>query len=226
MTFSSRGVSVFSTDSVCSFEIQVDHRFGRRHHLAIFDEVAKMRIFLFADRRFERDRLLRDLQDLADLADRDVHPLGDLFRGRLAAELLHQRARGADQLVDRLDHVDRDADGAGLVGDGAGDGLADPPGRVGRELVAAAVLELVDRLHQADVAFLNQVEELQAAVGVFLGDRDDQAEVGFDQFLLRLFGLVFAAQDGVERLLQLGRLLLERVGERLELELLLLGLAQ
>src|SRR2546426_12599126 len=39
-------------------EIQVDHRFGRRDDLAVFDEISKMRIFLFADRRFERDRLL------------------------------------------------------------------------------------------------------------------------------------------------------------------------
>ena len=39
--------------------------------------------------------------------------------------------RGAHQLVDRLDHVHRDADGARLVGDRAGDRLADPPGRVG-----------------------------------------------------------------------------------------------
>ena len=31
----------------------------------------------------------------------------------------------------RLDHVDRDADGAGLVGDGPGDRLANPPGGVG-----------------------------------------------------------------------------------------------
>src|SRR6185312_4571835 len=157
-------------------QIEVDHRFGRRDHLAIFDEVAQMRIFLFADRRLERDRLLCDLQHLADLGHRDVHPFGDLLGSRLATELLDQRARRANQLVDRLDHVDRDADRARLVGDGAGDRLADPPRRVGRELVAAAVLELVDRLHQADVALLNQVEELQAAIGVLLGDRDDEAE--------------------------------------------------
>jgi hypothetical protein len=127
-----------------------------------------MRIFLFADRRLERDRLLRDLEHLANLRDRNVHALGDLFRGRFAAELLHQRARGANQLVDRLDHVDRDADRARLIGNRARDGLADPPRRVGRELVAAAVLELVDRLHQTDVAFLDQIEELQAAVRVLL----------------------------------------------------------
>ncbi len=115
--------------------------------------------------------------------------------GRLAAQLLHQLARGADQLVDGLDHVHRDADGAGLVGDGAGDGLANPPGGVGRELVAAAVLELVDRLHQADVAFLNEVEELQAAVGVLLGDGDHQAQVGFDQLALGVLGIHVALDD-------------------------------
>ena len=93
----------------------------------------------------------------------------------LAAQLLDQLAAGPDELVDGLDHVHRDANRPGLIGDGAGDGLANPPGGVGGELVAAAVLEFVDGLHQADVALLNQVEELQAAVGVLFGDRDDQA---------------------------------------------------
>src|SRR6185503_9291385 len=139
------------------FEVDVDHGFGRRDHGAILDEVAKMRIFLFTDGRFKRDGLLRDLEDLADLGDRDVHALGDLFRGRLAPELLYQRARGANQLVDGLDHVHRDADGARLVGNRARDRLPDPPRGVGRELVAAAVLELVYGLHQADVPLLDQV---------------------------------------------------------------------
>ncbi len=74
----------------------------------------------------------------------------------------------------------RDADGARLVGDGASDGLPNPPGGVGGELVAAAVFELVHRLHQAEVAFLDQVKELKAAVGVFLGDGNHQAQVGLD----------------------------------------------
>ena len=65
---------------------------GRDGH-AVFDEVAEVRVFLFSDGSFERDGLLRDLEDLADLRDRDVHAAGDLFRGGFAAKLLHQLTR-------------------------------------------------------------------------------------------------------------------------------------
>ena len=50
-----------------------------------------------------------------------------------------------------------------------------------RELVAALVLELIDGLHQADIAFLDQVEELETAVRVLLGDTDDEAKIRLDQ---------------------------------------------
>ena len=89
----------------------------------------------------------------------------------------------------------RDADGARLIGDRTGDRLADPPGRIGRKLVAAAVLELVDRFHQADVAFLDQIQELQAAVGVLLGDGNHQSQVRLDHFLLRTARLGLADRD-------------------------------
>src|SRR6202044_1045115 len=69
----------------------------------------------------------------------------------------------------------------GLIGDGASDGLTYPPRSVGREFVTATVLELIDCLHQADVAFLDEVEELQSAIRVLLGDRDDEAKVGLDE---------------------------------------------
>src|SRR5262252_4855107 len=141
-------------------EVGDEHGLDGGEHAAVLDEVPQMRILFLADRRLERDRLLGDLHDLAHLGDRHVHALGDLFGIGLAAELLDERARGAGQLVDRLDHVDRNADGPGLVRDRAGDRLADPQRRVGRELVAAAVLELLGRLHQADVHLLDQVEEL------------------------------------------------------------------
>ncbi len=99
---------------------------------------------------------------------------------------------GADELVDGLDHVHRDTDGAGLIRDGAGDGLPDPPGGIGRELVAAAIFELIDCLHEADVALLNQVEELQSAVGVLLRDRNDETKVGLNQLALGLLRIHIA----------------------------------
>src|SRR3989442_1131591 len=178
-------------------QIELDDRVDRRRHRAVLDEIPEVGGFFLADRGLEGDRLLGDLQNLADLGDRDPHLLGDLLGRRLAADLLHQGARGPDQLVDRLDHVHRDADGARLVGDGAGDRLPDPPGGVGRELVAALVLELVHRLHQPDVSFLDQVEELQTAVGVLLGDRHDQTEVRLHQLGFGLGGHRLAGPDPV-----------------------------
>ena len=59
-----------------------------------------------------------------------------------------------------------------------------PPGGVGRELVAAAVVELLHRADQAERALLDQVQERQAAAQIALGDRDDEAQVGLDHLLL------------------------------------------
>ena len=102
-------------------------------------------------------------------------------RRGLAPELLQHLALHAEHLVHRLDHVHGDADRARLVGDRAGDRLADPPRRVRRELEALRVVELLDRADQAEVALLDQVEQAHAAPDVALGDRHDEAEVGLDQ---------------------------------------------
>jgi hypothetical protein len=115
--------------------------------------------------------------------------------------------------------VHRNSDSPRLVGDGSRDRLADPPGRVGRELVAAPVLKFIDRFHQSDVALLDEIQELQAAIRVLLRDRDDEAQVGLDHLLLRLRGLNLAGLDDGHDALDLVGL---RVGARLgDLDLLL-----
>ncbi len=127
--------------------------------------------------------------------------LGDLPRGRLAAELGDQLALHAADPVELLDDVDGDADRPCLVGERAGDRLADPPGRVGRELEAPPVVELLGRTDQAKRPLLDQVEERQALVAVVLRDRDDQAEVRLDHLLL---GVEVAALDPLRELDLLG----------------------
>ena len=133
---------------------------------------------MVAHRLVERQRLAGHLDDAAGVFERQAGPLGDFFRIRLAAEFLDEVGGHRTDPAHRVDHVHRQADRAALVGDGPGDRLANPPRGVGRELVAALVFELVDGPHQARVAFLDQVEEAQAAVAVALGDRDDQPQVG------------------------------------------------
>ena len=88
--------------------------------LRVLDEVAQLRVLLLADGCLEGHRLLGDLLDLAHAVGAHIHLGADLLRGRVAAEVLKQLALHAHELVDGLDHVDRDTDGTGLVGDCAG----------------------------------------------------------------------------------------------------------
>src|SRR6266436_4539128 len=176
-------------------QVDVDHGLSRRDHRAVFDKVAQVRIFLFADRRFERDRFLRDLQHLAHLCDWNVHALGDFFRRGFASQFLHQLPRGADQLVDGFDHVHGDTNRTRLISNCTSNRLPNPPRGISRELIPAAIFELVDGFHQPDVAFLDQIEELQTAVGVFLRDGNYQAEVGLDQLSLGLLRIHVPLDD-------------------------------
>ena len=80
--------------------------------------------------------------------------------------------------------MDGQADHARLLCDTPGDGLADPPGRVGGELEALGVVELLDGADQAGIAFLDEVEHRQLRPGVLARDGDDEPQVGLDELLL------------------------------------------
>src|SRR6266852_7682346 len=67
-------------------QVDADDGVSRGDGHAVFDEVSEVRVFLFSDGGLEGDGLLGDLEDLTDLRDRDVHALGNLFRGGFAAK--------------------------------------------------------------------------------------------------------------------------------------------
>src|SRR5437667_9285043 len=166
------------------FEVDVDHSLSWRDHCTVFNEVAQMRIFLFADGCLQRNRFLSDLQHLAHFGYRNIHALSNFFRRGFASQLLHQLPRGADQLVDGLNHVDRDANRTRLISNCTSNRLPNPPRGISGTLIPAAIFEFVHCLHQTDIALLDQIQELQTSVGVFLGDRNHEPEVSLDELAL------------------------------------------
>ena len=186
--------------------------------LGVRQIVEELVVLARRERRVQREVTLRDGERLGHLFFRDVHPLGDLLHGGLAAQLLEQRGRTLADAVQRPGAVQGHAHDAALLGERLEDGLTDPPDRVGDELDALGFVELVGRADQAEVALVDEIGETDTLVLVFLGDRDDEAQVAADQLVqgrlattLDLLGevdLVFAGDEGI--LADLAQVLVER----------------
>jgi hypothetical protein len=119
--------------------------------------------------------------------------IGDYSETRnwIAAELDVHLLPHLEPLAQGLPRVRRDADRLGLLLDRAADRLLDPVRGVGGEAVALRRLELVDGVHQAEVALFHEVHEIDALAVVLLGDRHHEPEVGLhDAGLARLVALL------------------------------------
>ena len=79
--------------------------------------------------------------------------------------------------------MDRKPDQPALVGDGPGDGLGDPPGRIGGETAAAGGIKLFHCLHEAEIPLLDQVGERDAAADIVPRDRDHETQIRVDHGL-------------------------------------------
>src|SRR5205823_13849499 len=111
-----------------------------------------------------------------DLLDGVIEGLGDLLRGRRAAELLGQfRLLLGEAPEEQLD-VDGEADGPRLIGESPRHRLPYPPDRVGGEACASAGLEFLHRLEESQVALLDEIEQGEAAIEITTGHAHDEAE--------------------------------------------------
>src|SRR6188472_102864 len=151
---------------------------------AVGEQVAELAVTVRADGLVQRNRRLDGVERLLHMVQLEARRLRELLDRRLPAEADLEALAGAIQLLLSLLHVHRHADRRGLVGDRALAGLADPPGRVRRELEPLAVVELLDRAVQADDAVLDQVEERHPVAAVALRDRHDEPQVRVDHPLL------------------------------------------
>src|SRR2546430_9088564 len=87
----------------------------------VFDEIAEVAVFAFADRTIEADRVLADLHHPARFLDGDARFLRGLLDRGLAAKLLKQPFGDVAEFRHGLDHVNRDAYGARLIRYGPSD---------------------------------------------------------------------------------------------------------
>src|SRR4029077_2989286 len=158
---------------------------------SVLNKVAKICFFALPDRGLERDWLLRHLQDRPNTIHWQKHFFGHFVGRRFSPVFLHQLFLHPHELVDRLDHMHGNSDRARLVGNGARDGLANPPSRVSGKFVSSTVFKFLDRFHQPHIAFLDQIQKRKAAIGVFFCDGNNETKIGLDHFR---FGLERLAQ--------------------------------
>src|SRR5688500_13295413 len=152
--------------------------------VAVGEQVAELALVVGADALVERDGGLRGRERLVHVLDGEPGRLGELLAGRVAAQLDLEPARGAAELLLALDDVHGHSDRARVVGHSTLHRLADPPRRVGRELEAAAPVELLDGAVEAERALLDEIQEGDAEAAVALGDRHDEAQVRLDHAAL------------------------------------------
>ena len=122
---------------------------SRRRRIMVLNKIAKMRILFLTNRRLQGNRLLRNLHNLAHSVHRGIHFLSNLLGQRLASQLLQQLAGYANQLINRLHHMHRNTNRAGLVGNRAGNSLTNPPCSIGTKLKALIIVKFFYCLDQS-----------------------------------------------------------------------------
>src|SRR5262245_4244004 len=96
-------------------------------HRIVFDEITEECVAILPHGGFEGDGMSRDIENLPHFFVRDIHRASDLFLRRLALENLLQAMAGLLDTIDGFADVDRQANGAALIGDRTSDRLANPP---------------------------------------------------------------------------------------------------
>ncbi len=79
----------------------------------------------------------------------------------------------------------RHTDGSGLVRQGSGHRLPNPPCRIGRQLEALLRIELLYTLDQAQISLLHKVQKAHAAAGIALGNGNHKSKICLNEALLR-----------------------------------------
>ena len=127
-------------------------------------EIPEMAVFALAHRSVDTNGCSADLKNSARFLHRRAGRTSHLFNGQLAAQFLDPFLENFPQSAHHFDHVAGNV--THLIREGPGDGLPNPPHRVGAAFPATSVIELVHCPDQARVAFLSQIEGVQSTVAI------------------------------------------------------------
>ena len=154
-------------------------RCGRR---SIFDRVAELQL---GGCQWRIDRIDgRDgWEQLFDFVFGKADGVRDFLRKRGASQLLGDLGPCEERLAHLRYAVHRDTDRARFLGERATNPLLDPVSRESRKTRTHGGVETIDRSHQAETPFLNQVDEVEAASAKSLGDPHDEPQVALDESL-------------------------------------------
>src|SRR5678816_1665867 len=155
----------------------------RRGHHFLFELVGQVEVVLLVDHRAERHVVVGDPEQRKHLFDGNLEASGDLVRAGVPLQLECERGDGLADPVKEVCLFLREPEGAALVGECVNDRLPHPPDRIRDELDVFLRVEPLGRLDQPDVPLVDQVEEAEAAPPVFLGEADDETEVGLHELL-------------------------------------------
>ena len=128
--------------------------------------------------------VLDEVEQLLHAERRELGLGRDLVDGRVAIQLLAERASGPLHAADLICDVNGEPDRAALLGERPLHRLADPPRRIGGQLVPHRPVELLDGAHEAEVALLDEVQQRHVGTCVVARDRHDEPEVRLDQLPL------------------------------------------
>ncbi len=159
----------------------------RSGRIIIRDKVAQMAVFLLTDWCFQRNRLLCNSHDFANLIDRHIKLCTDLFCGRFPAIRMQKLTGNFFHFINCLDHMNWNPNGTRLIGNGAGNGLTNPPCSISGKFKAFCVIEFFNCFNQAQIPFLNQIKELHSTTQISLCDTDNQTKVCFRQTFFGCF---------------------------------------
>ncbi len=153
------------------------------HATFIREHIQQRLVTIATDRGIHRGDLLVELEHTIYVVYRAIQCKGDVLCSRFMIETMGEFTSSTQINVQLFDHMDRQADGAGLVHDGPLYGLADPPSGIGGKTKAAFRVEFLYRADEAKVALFDEIQQHQAAVVVATGDLDHQSQVGLNHAL-------------------------------------------